>query len=92
MTKALRLQEERAMRPGRGSHKHWYLSAAYSLVSIQLDPHRVDICKREAVDRVARLLYKILSLQDPSDEYLANEVSLHPHPSLFATRTRLTVL
>jgi hypothetical protein len=83
MTKALRLQEERAMRPGRGSHKHWYLSAAYSLVSIQLDPPRVDVFKREAVDRVARLLYKILSLQDPSDEYLANEVS-PTHTYLFS--------
>lgn len=75
MEKALRLQEERAMRPGRGSHMHWYLSAAYSLVSIKRDPVRVHVFRRQAVDRVAKLLYKILHLQDPSDEYLANEVS-----------------
>ena len=75
MEKALRLQEERAMRPGRGSHQHWYISAAYSFVSIQLDPTRVEIFRHQAVDRVARLLYKVLSMQDPNDEYLASEVS-----------------
>ncbi len=63
------------MRPGRGSHQHWYISAAYGLVSIKLDPPRIDVFKRQAVDRVGRLLYKILSLQDPNDEYLADEVS-----------------
>jgi hypothetical protein len=75
ISSALRLQEERAMRPGRGSHNHWYLSAAYSLVCIKLDPLRSEVFRREAADRVAKLLYKILSLQDSTDEYLANEVS-----------------
>ncbi|KAF2715072.1 hypothetical protein K504DRAFT_445979 [Pleomassaria siparia CBS 279.74] len=76
MEKALRLHEERALRPGRGSHQHWYISAAYGFVSVKLDPPRIEVFKRQAVDRVARLLYKILSLQEPSAEYLANDVVL----------------
>jgi hypothetical protein len=77
LSSALRIQEERAMRPGRGSHNHWYLSAAYSLVGIKLDPLHSEVFRREAADRVAKLLYKILSLQDSTDEYLANEVSYY---------------
>ncbi|KAF2868316.1 hypothetical protein BDV95DRAFT_500925 [Massariosphaeria phaeospora] len=77
LQKALRLQEERAMRPGRGSHQHWYCSAAYSLVGIKYDPANADVLKRQAVDRVSRLLYKVLSLQDDSStEPMADLVCL----------------
>ncbi|KAF2652358.1 hypothetical protein K491DRAFT_51549 [Lophiostoma macrostomum CBS 122681] len=75
--KALRLQEERALRPGRGNKQFWYISAACSIVRIQFDPTRADLHKRQAGDRVSRLLYKILSLQDDSNEdYLVTEVIL----------------
>jgi hypothetical protein len=74
--KSLRLQEERAMRPGRGTEYFWYVSAAISLVGIQFQPAQTDLLKRQAVDRIAKLLYKVLSLQDdPTEETLANEVS-----------------
>jgi hypothetical protein len=76
--KALRLQEERALRPGRGNKQFWYISAACSIVRLQFDPARAELYKRQAGDRVSRLLYKILSLQDDADEdYLVNEVSIH---------------
>jgi uncharacterized protein YcaQ len=76
--KSLRLQEERVMRPGRGSEYFWYISAAISLVGIQFNPSQSDTLKRQAMDRVAKLLYRVLSLQDdPSDETLASEVSYH---------------
>jgi hypothetical protein len=76
--KSLRLQEERVMRPGRGSEYFWYISAAISLVGIQFNPSQSDTLKRQAMDRVAKLLYRVLSLQDdPSDETLASEVRYH---------------
>jgi hypothetical protein len=74
--KALLLQEERAMRPGRGSEYLWYMSAAVSLIGTQDKPSQSEAFKRKAVDRVAKLLYKVLSLyDDPTEESLATEVS-----------------
>lgn len=74
--KAFRLQEERSMRPGRGNHQAWYVSAACSLVRIELEPEKAKGLKQQACDRVSRLLYKVLALQDDNnEEYLANEVS-----------------
>ncbi|KAF2823880.1 hypothetical protein CC86DRAFT_395896 [Ophiobolus disseminans] len=74
---ALILQEERAMRPGRGSEFFWYVSAAVSLTETQFRPSQADELTRQAVDRVSKLLYKILSLHDdPSEETLATEVML----------------
>jgi hypothetical protein len=73
---ALRLQEERAMRPGRGTEYFWYVSAAVSLVGIQFKTAKVDVLKRQAVDRISKLLYRVLALQDePTEETLATEVS-----------------
>ncbi|KAF2107497.1 hypothetical protein BDV96DRAFT_606350 [Lophiotrema nucula] len=90
MERSLRLQEERSMRPGRGNHQFWYVSAAISLVRTQFDPSRADILKRQAGDRVAKLLYKILALQDDSsEEYLANEVVLVDEPNVITTRGNL---
>ncbi|KAJ4367111.1 hypothetical protein N0V83_007641 [Neocucurbitaria cava] len=75
--KALRLQEERATRPGRGYHAFWFLSAAVGLVGIQFDPAQSDAVKVQTIDRGSRLLYKMLSLQDDPDEHsLASEVYL----------------
>lgn len=75
--KALRLQEERAMRPGRGGQQHWYLSAVVALVGLQYDPSQHETMKNQAIGRVSRLLYKMLSLQeDPSEQALASEVLL----------------
>ena len=73
---ALTLQEERAMRPGRGSEYFWYVSAAISLADTQFRPTQSEDMKRQATDRVAKLLYKTLSLQDdPGEETLATEVN-----------------
>ena len=72
----LLLQEERAMRPGRGSEYFWYVSAAISLVAIQFDSSQSKLLEHRAVDRVAKLLYTVVSLQDePSEKTLATEVS-----------------
>ncbi|KAH7116979.1 hypothetical protein B0J11DRAFT_106105 [Dendryphion nanum] len=88
MDKALALLEERCMRPGRGSHQYWYISAARSLVQIKLAPHRAELFKRQATDRVSRLLYKTLSLQDdPSEDFLANEVILANNPNYSEARS-----
>jgi hypothetical protein len=82
--KALRLQEERAIRPGRGSEYFWYVSAAVSLVGMQFQPAQSELLKRQAVDRIAKLLYKVLSLQDdPTEGTLATEVG-----SIFNTTPR----
>jgi hypothetical protein len=73
---ALRLQEERARRPGRGSQFLWYVTAAISLVETRYNPKESEAFKRQAVDRVAKSLYKVLSLYDqPTEESLATEVS-----------------
>jgi hypothetical protein len=62
------------MRTGRGSRYFWYVSAAVSLVDMHYEPTQA---KKQAVDRVAKLLYRTLSLLDePSAETLATEVSL----------------
>ncbi|KAH8724825.1 hypothetical protein GQ44DRAFT_750068 [Phaeosphaeriaceae sp. PMI808] len=75
--KAIHLQEERTMRPGRGSQYFWYLSAAVSLVGIQFKPSQSEALKRQAADRVAKLLHKVLALHDdPTTETLATEVSI----------------
>lgn len=72
---ALRLQEERAMRPGRGMEFFWYVSAAVSLVGIQFKTTKAGALKRQAVDRISKLLYRVLALQDePTEETLATEV------------------
>lgn len=67
---ALRLLEERCMRPGRGSHHYWYLSAAISLVAIRHtgaegeDRRKLEI---EATERVAVLLYRVLALREEGE-------------------------
>lgn len=75
MNKALRIQEERATRPGRGMEYLWYLSAAVSLINLRREPSKAEKFKHQAVDRMAKVLYKELSLLDePSAESLASEV------------------
>jgi hypothetical protein len=76
MEQALFLQEERAMRPGRGCEHFWYVSAAVSLAGTQFRPSQAGDLTRQAIDRVSKLLYKVLSLHDdPNQETLATEVS-----------------
>lgn len=73
--KALRLLEERSLRPGRGNHQYWVLSAAVSLVSIQFDAQKAEALERTAVDRVCKLLYMTLALQDDNcEEALVQDV------------------
>ncbi|KAF2181687.1 hypothetical protein K469DRAFT_670795 [Zopfia rhizophila CBS 207.26] len=92
MEKALRLQEERSMRPGRGTHQYWYISAASSLVRMRVDPARATILKQQATDEISKLYYKILALQeDPGEEYLANEVTICDSPTRSAARRNETV-
>jgi hypothetical protein len=77
MEKAFRILEQRSLRPGRGNHQYWYLSAACSMVNIQFEPGRTQALEKQATDRVCKLLYKILSLQDEADEEcMAHEVSV----------------
>lgn len=74
--KALRLLEERGLRPGRGIKQFWYISAARSIVQIEFQPSHTDILKRQATDRVSSFYYKTLSLQgDPTDQSIPTEVS-----------------
>ena len=68
MDNAFRMLEQRSLRPGRGNHQYWYLSAACSLVGIQFDPGRTQALEKQATDRVCKLAYKILSLQDEDQE------------------------
>jgi hypothetical protein len=90
MEHALLLQEERAMRPGRGSEYFWYVSAAVSLVGTQYKPSEAEDLTRQAVDRVAKLLYRVLSLQDdPSEESLATEVLLEERRAPLTVSTAL---
>ncbi|KAH7074655.1 hypothetical protein BKA63DRAFT_414367 [Paraphoma chrysanthemicola] len=80
--KSLRLQEERASRTGRGSEFYWYISAAVSLVRKQFQPSQTETMQRQAIDRVAKLLHKFLSLQDePDEKTLATEVILGETPN-----------
>ncbi|KAJ4353791.1 uncharacterized protein N0V89_005521 [Didymosphaeria variabile] len=81
-TASLRLLEERSMRPGRGNHHYWYLSAAISLVSIRFaeadgkGEEEKEGLSREAGDRVCALLYRVLALQDEQGEGMPSEVML----------------
>ncbi|CAI6333785.1 unnamed protein product [Periconia digitata] len=63
---ALRVVEERCLRPGRGNHKFWFLSAACSLAAMQWeeDPARREALEKSACERVCKVLYKILALRD----------------------------
>jgi hypothetical protein len=75
MEKAFRLLEQRSLRPGRGNHQYWYLSAACSLVGIQFEPGRTQALEKLATDRVCKLAYKVLSLQvEDREEDLVQEV------------------
>ncbi|KAF2004480.1 hypothetical protein P154DRAFT_617026 [Amniculicola lignicola CBS 123094] len=77
--KALSIIEERSIRPGRGNHQYWIVSAACSLARSKRDPENADELRKQAAGRVSRLLYKILSLQDDvGEEYFATEVVLEP--------------
>ncbi|RYO57647.1 hypothetical protein AA0116_g7495 [Alternaria tenuissima] len=79
---ALRLQEERVMLAGRGGQQHWVLSAAVGLASVQFEPSHSDAVKLQAIDRVSRLLYRMLSRKDISEEPPANEVLLQDAPRI----------
>lgn len=47
-----------------------------ALVGLQFDPSQTETMKNQAIGRVSRLLYKMLSLQeDPGEQFLASEVS-----------------
>ncbi|KAH5645189.1 hypothetical protein HBI51_111440 [Parastagonospora nodorum] len=88
--KALRLLEERAMRPGKGTEYFWYVSAAVSLVETQFQPSQSDSLKRQAADRVAKLLHKSLSvLDEPTEETLATEVVLGTRPKTPTTTSQV---
>ncbi|KAL5382724.1 hypothetical protein DPSP01_006283 [Paraphaeosphaeria sporulosa] len=67
---ALKLLEERSMRPGRGSHHYWYLSAAVGLVEIKFcrggEEEKMRL-GREAGERVSRLLYRVLALREEGE-------------------------
>lgn len=71
---ALKLLEERSMRPGRGNHHYWYLSGAVSLVSIQYAPEQRLNLEEEAGGRVCNLLYRMLALQDDEGDEQPAEV------------------
>ncbi|KAG9195951.1 hypothetical protein G6011_01072 [Alternaria panax] len=73
---ALNLLEERVMLTGRGSQQNWVLSAAVGLVNLQFEPLRSDAVKLQAIDRVSRLLYKMLSRKDINQQLPANEILL----------------
>jgi hypothetical protein len=46
------------------------------LVNLQFEPSRAEAIKLQAIDRVSRLLYKMLALQEePTEQSLASEVS-----------------
>ena len=90
MEKAFRLLEQRSLRPGRGNHQYWYLSAACSLAAIQFEPERAQALEKQATDRVCKLLYKMLSLQvDDGEVNVVQEVSLHT--AHWACVSKLTV-
>ncbi|KAF2854352.1 hypothetical protein T440DRAFT_273668 [Plenodomus tracheiphilus IPT5] len=77
LEKALRLRNELVIRLGRGGHAFWYLSAAYSLVSMRYNPLQSATFKLQAVDRVSKLFYTMLSLLDePNEQSMASEVTL----------------
>jgi len=75
LDKALKLLEERCLRPGRGNHHYWVISAAISLVLIQFEPQKTLMLEKQATERVCKLLYRQLSLQDEeSEDELVQEV------------------
>jgi hypothetical protein len=74
---ALKLMEERSLRPGRGNHHYWYLSAAISLVSIQYAPEQRSYLEEEAGGRVCNLLYRMLALQDDEGDEQPAEVRIY---------------
>ncbi|KAF2680180.1 hypothetical protein K458DRAFT_445398 [Lentithecium fluviatile CBS 122367] len=76
MDKAYRVLEQRALRPGRGNHQYFYVSAAHSLAGTLFEPERAQALEKQATDRVCKLYYKILSLQDEPLEDMAQEIIL----------------
>lgn len=77
MEKAFCLQEQRALRPGRGIHQYWFVSGAYSLSQVRRDPSQAIKIKEHALDRVSAVYYKILALQEnPGEYYLVDEVGI----------------
>ncbi|KAF2490610.1 hypothetical protein BU16DRAFT_566619 [Lophium mytilinum] len=83
MDKSFRILEERAMRPGRGFHMFWFVSAAFSLVQIRTNPEQASTYELQATDRVSKLYYKVLAMQDnvsrpPLNVPIAAMTPFHP--------------
>jgi hypothetical protein len=57
---AFKIMEERSMRRGRGLQQAWYVSVAWSLVEMKMDPERAPTIKAQATERVAALYRSIL--------------------------------
>lgn len=64
LDRAFALLSERALRPGRGFHQFWYVSAAACLVQIKLAPERAAFLKNQALERVTRLYHKVLAFRE----------------------------
>lgn len=62
--KALKMQEEKIMRLGEGRNHYWFISAASSFVQAKISPESASAAKQQAVERVTRLFYSILTGQE----------------------------
>ena len=52
------------MRLGEGRNHYWFISAASSFVQAKISPEFATAAKRQAVERVTRLFYGILTGQE----------------------------
>lgn len=63
------------MRPGRGFHQFWFVSAAWSLVRTRLNPDLAQVLKQRAPDKLSKLYYKVLAaLEDLPDSHSLEKV------------------
>ena len=71
------LLEDKAMRCGTSFQSYYFISSAYALIRSKIDGARKDHDDpaEEAVERLCRICYKVISLQEQPFTFEGDEVS-----------------
>ena len=66
IAKVLTILDDQLLRLGKSFKHYWLISATWGLVKSKFEPHEAEAetAKKEAIDRVMNLYYKILTLQE----------------------------
>ncbi|KAF2452888.1 hypothetical protein BDY21DRAFT_150384 [Lineolata rhizophorae] len=85
LKEALETQANRLLRVGRGFKEYWYTSAVFGFFQTRAEPHNVERCKRESLERIGAIYAQVLGAQEeipvgagPNDPKTGHEGSNGP--------------